>query len=182
MRITTGLSAALGAAILCASVGAVRAESCGDIYVVRAGDWLSRIAQSCGVPLDQIVALNEGIDPDAIERGQQIRLTAPAPARPVQDAMRVPIAALPPAPPQKGPVSFSGQIVRDAGTCLYVTDSVGRLYSFAAGNSGLKTGMAVTISGEVVDNWFCSGGAEVLVDSVEPGAPAQVAALDSAAL
>src|SRR5690606_25368241 len=155
---------------------------CGETYVVRVGDWLSTIAQRCGVSLDAIIALNEGIDPDLIERGQQIRLAEPPEPRPVQDALRVPIAALPPAPPQKGPVSLSGQIVRDAGTCLYVADGLGRMYSFAAGNTGLETGMAVTISGEVVDNWFCAGGAEILVDSVAPAGPAQVASLEGAAL
>ncbi len=180
-------NAALGAAALAAALGAAtpaHAENCGETYTVRAGDWLSKIAQRCGVEMDAIAALNDDLNPNAIEIGQVIRLKTPDPIIPVFDLQRVPVSAMPPSPPSppaKGPVQFEGEIVRDAGTCLYVSDPAGRLYSFAAGERGLTAGTRVTISGEVVDNWFCGGGAEVLVDAVEP-APAQMATLETEAL
>lgn len=163
--------------------GAAQAAGCGDTYVVRHGDWLSRIAQRCGVSMDELAALNPGLDADTIEAGQTVLLRAPEPVVPVFDAMRVPVAHMPPARPLNGPVSVTGEIVRDAGTCLVLADSAGRLYSFASGSSDLKAGMWVRVTGEVVDNWFCGDGAEVLVETVEPDAePAQIATRSSGAL
>lgn len=170
------LPAALGAALFCLSAPpATAASACGESYTVRPGDWLSRVAERCGVDMDAIAALNPDLDPDQIERGQVIRLALPAPVIPAA----APVA--PPAPPEKGPIQFTGEVVRDAGACLYVSDSEGRMFSFASGDKTLKTGMRITVSGDVVDNWFCASGAEVLVDAVEQ-APAQVATLDSETL
>jgi rare lipoprotein A (peptidoglycan hydrolase) len=46
----------------------------GDEYVVMAGDTLRRIAQASGVPVPQLVELNELPDPDSLPIGRTIRL------------------------------------------------------------------------------------------------------------
>ena len=45
-----------------ASPGNVQAQSsCGSTYVVQPGDWLSKIADRCGVTLSQMYAANPGV-------------------------------------------------------------------------------------------------------------------------
>lgn len=48
--------------------------SCGEIYVVQSGDILVRIAERCGVSLDELLRANPGIDPRALHVGQRIRI------------------------------------------------------------------------------------------------------------
>lgn len=166
------LTAALGAMIALSLPGGARAAGCGETYVVQPGDWLSRVAQRCGVSMQGIGDLNPEMNPDRIEIGQRITLREPEMVMPVIEGLRIPMTGLPAAPPLMGRVNVTAEVVRDAGTCLYLTDALGRSYSFAAGDQGLERGMWVTISGEVIENWFCQGGAEVLVETLEPGAPA----------
>jgi LysM repeat protein len=45
---------------------------------VREGDTLESIAARCGVDVDQIIALNPGIDPLALTPGQRVRIRPPA--------------------------------------------------------------------------------------------------------
>jgi LysM repeat protein len=45
---------------------------------VREGETLEAIAARCDVPLDQIIALNPGIDPLALTPGQRVRIRPPA--------------------------------------------------------------------------------------------------------
>jgi LysM repeat protein len=44
-------------------------------YVVKAGDTLSVIAARTGVSLDAIQQLNPGVDPQALQAGQRLKLT-----------------------------------------------------------------------------------------------------------
>jgi tyrosinase len=57
---------------------AVSAQStCGDTYVVKAGDTMRKIAQACSVPLQTLISLNPEIrDPNLIFPGQVLRLKA----------------------------------------------------------------------------------------------------------
>jgi len=41
--------------------GIAQASSCGSTYVVQPGDWLSKIADQCGVTLSQLYAANPGV-------------------------------------------------------------------------------------------------------------------------
>ena len=45
---------------------------------VRQGETLESIAARCGVDVDQIIALNPGIDPLALTPGQRVRIRPPA--------------------------------------------------------------------------------------------------------
>jgi len=45
---------------------------------VREGETLEAIAARCGVDVDQIIALNPGVDPLALAPGQRIRIRPPA--------------------------------------------------------------------------------------------------------
>jgi uncharacterized protein YgiM (DUF1202 family) len=51
---------------------------CGDTYVVRTGDWLSRIARRCGVSVQRLLAANPQIvDPGLIWPGMVLRIPSP---------------------------------------------------------------------------------------------------------
>lgn len=45
---------------------------------VQEGETLEAIAARCDVPVDQIIALNPGVDPLALTPGQKIRIRPPA--------------------------------------------------------------------------------------------------------
>ena len=45
---------------------------------VREGETLEAIAARCDVPLDQIIELNPGIDPLALNPGQRVRIRPPS--------------------------------------------------------------------------------------------------------
>ncbi|HZT07321.1 MAG TPA: LysM peptidoglycan-binding domain-containing protein [Chloroflexota bacterium] len=51
-----------------------------DVYVVEPGDTLTAISSSTGVPADEIAALNDLTDPDALAVGQVLRLSDDAAA------------------------------------------------------------------------------------------------------
>jgi tyrosinase len=57
---------------------AVKAQStCGDVYVVKAGDTMRKIAQACGIPLQTLIAANpEVTNPNLIFPGQVLRTKA----------------------------------------------------------------------------------------------------------
>jgi len=44
--------------MLAATSGASAASYCGSTYIVQRGDWLSKIANRCGVTLSQLYAAN----------------------------------------------------------------------------------------------------------------------------
>jgi LysM repeat protein len=44
-------------------------------YVVKAGDTLTLIAESTGVPLETIQRLNPEVDPNALQTGQRLKLS-----------------------------------------------------------------------------------------------------------
>ncbi|MBS1871405.1 MAG: LysM peptidoglycan-binding domain-containing protein [Actinobacteria bacterium] len=45
------------------------------VYVVKAGDTLTLIADRTGVSLDTIMALNPNVDPNALQTGQRLKLS-----------------------------------------------------------------------------------------------------------
>ena len=47
---------------------------CGDTYVVIAGDYPGLIAEKCGVSVDDLLAANPGLDPTALQPGQEINV------------------------------------------------------------------------------------------------------------
>ncbi len=56
--------------------------SCGDTYTVRRGDFLTRIARTCGTTLSSILALNPQIrNPNLIFSGMVLRLTGTVPSQ-----------------------------------------------------------------------------------------------------
>lgn len=182
MKPTTAIVTALAAAAMAAFAPTpAEAQSCPDTYQVRPGDWLSKIAQRCGVEVETISALNPELDPNRIEIGQPIMLRKPDPVQPVFD-LRIPLAAMPPAPPQKGRVRLEAEVTGRSGACLQVTDAAGRSYSFPAGDTELQPGAWVDVSGEVVDNWFCASGAEILVETVAPVQAERMAGLEGTSL
>jgi LysM repeat protein len=54
--------------------GSKRLASQKRVYVVKPGDTLAQIATKTGVPVDQLLALNPTIDPQALVTGQRIKL------------------------------------------------------------------------------------------------------------
>lgn len=54
--------------------GAVNVTPAETVYTVAAGDSLSVIAQTLGIPLERLIAYNEITDPDWIDVGQQIKI------------------------------------------------------------------------------------------------------------
>jgi len=44
------------------------------VYVVKAGDTLSAVAERTGVSLDAILDLNPDVDPNALQTGQRLKL------------------------------------------------------------------------------------------------------------
>jgi lipoprotein-anchoring transpeptidase ErfK/SrfK len=68
-----------------ASIGEVRAqaaEPCGETYQIKRGDWLSKIANRCGVTLKELIEANPEIrNPERIYVGQVIHIAGePEPA------------------------------------------------------------------------------------------------------
>jgi tyrosinase len=54
-----------------------RQSTCGDTYVVKAGDTMRKIAQACGISLQTLIAANPEIrDPNLIYPGQVLRTRA----------------------------------------------------------------------------------------------------------
>ena len=45
-----------------------------EFYVIRAGDTLGTVANAYGTTVDELVELNPGIDPTALQVGQRIRV------------------------------------------------------------------------------------------------------------
>lgn len=43
-------------------------------YTVKAGDSLSLIAEKTGVPVEELVRLNPGVDPQSLRTGQKLKL------------------------------------------------------------------------------------------------------------
>lgn len=71
--------------------GAAAAGACGASYTVRAGDTLSRIAQSCGVTLAGLLAANPSVrDPNLIHPGLVLAMAQPVAAAPTQAPAVVP--------------------------------------------------------------------------------------------
>jgi LysM repeat protein len=57
------------------SVAAPQAKTSGPtFYIVKSGDTLSAISVSAGVPISTIQALNPGLDTQALQPGQRLRL------------------------------------------------------------------------------------------------------------
>ena len=44
------------------------------VYVVKAGDTLVKIANSTGVPIEELLSLNPSIDPQGLVTGQRVKL------------------------------------------------------------------------------------------------------------
>jgi LysM repeat protein len=44
------------------------------VYVVKAGDTLVKIADTTGVPIEQLLSLNPSIDPQGLVTGQRVKL------------------------------------------------------------------------------------------------------------
>lgn len=45
-------------------------------YTVKSGDSLSLIAEKTGVPVEELVQLNPGVDPQSLRTGQKLKLKA----------------------------------------------------------------------------------------------------------
>lgn len=46
-----------------------------ETYTVESGDSLGAIAEETGVPVERIVQLNEDVDPQSLQTGQELRLS-----------------------------------------------------------------------------------------------------------
>lgn len=69
---------ALAAATALSVMPAAAQEACGPTVAVQAGDTLSAIAERCGLSVDAVVAANPGVDPAALQVGQEINLSGEA--------------------------------------------------------------------------------------------------------
>lgn len=105
----------------------------GQKYTIRNGDTLSQIAAHRGVPVSAIVALNPGLRPDRIRRGQTIMVPKPKVAP----------------PPPKEPLACPGRIVQISGHRAYrvrnrnlawatafSADAIRRAFSMVRGRHG----------------------------------------------
>lgn len=45
-------------------------------YTVKSGDSLSLIAEKTGVPVEELIQLNPGVDPQSLRTGQKLKLRA----------------------------------------------------------------------------------------------------------
>lgn len=45
-------------------------------YTVKSGDSLSLIAEKTGVPVEELIRLNPGVDPQSLRTGQKLKLRA----------------------------------------------------------------------------------------------------------
>ncbi|MEM1115918.1 MAG: LysM peptidoglycan-binding domain-containing protein [Bacteroidota bacterium] len=96
-----------------------------DVYVVRAGDTLFRISRAHGLTVEELRALN-GLDGNAIEVGQPLRLSDRVPM-PASDPVAIPPPeadppAVPPAPapgPEAAPASGTATHTVAAGETLF---------------------------------------------------------------
>lgn len=79
---------------------------CGSVYIVQPGDHLMKIARTCGVSLDDLVAFNPDIvDPDLIYPNQKINIVI-LPTLPPADVDPADVVVLPTAvPPTAAPVA-----------------------------------------------------------------------------
>ncbi len=86
-------------------------------YTIQSGDTLAGIADNFGISLDDLLAANPGIDPQALRSGQTIKLPssasaglateppAPATEAPAPEATDTPLPAEPPATDTPGPTN-----------------------------------------------------------------------------
>ena len=72
------LMLALALTAICGGRTLVAAVENGSDHVVKPGETLSDISQSSGVPLEQLLALNDLVDPNVLTVGQVVRLRASA--------------------------------------------------------------------------------------------------------
>lgn len=98
-----------------ASAPDVTATPPGTIYIVRAGDTLSRIAQQYGVTIDDLMAANDLTDPNLLNVGQTLIIpvsgaahTAAAAATATSNAPPTPIATATPPPGGQPAVTLRG--------------------------------------------------------------------------
>ena len=56
------------------STGATGASGNRRVYVVEAGDTLVKIADTTGVPIEELLSLNPSIDPQGLVTGQRVKL------------------------------------------------------------------------------------------------------------
>jgi LysM repeat protein len=82
MRIVLRFVGVLAVLLACAAGPSALAQPASDVYVVRAGDTLYRIATTHGMTVDELKRLN-GLEGDGIEVGQRLRLSSRVPAESV---------------------------------------------------------------------------------------------------
>jgi membrane-bound lytic murein transglycosylase D len=97
------------------------AQAPAEIYVVRVGDSLARIAERTGVSQRQLMALNDLADPDLVRTGQRLRLTGPAEPLPVATA-RAPAVEPPAAARPVGDAGGTAASLADPSDYLVAAD------------------------------------------------------------
>ena len=75
--VTAGPTQNVPATATAYAVRAIATPVPGDVYVVRPGDTLGRIADDHETTVDELMALNNLSNPDLIEVGQSLRLPRP---------------------------------------------------------------------------------------------------------
>ena len=74
-----------------------------EVYTVKAGDSLTKIATTHGITLKALKAANPNVDPNRITVGQKLKIPARAESAPAATTVNTPPAAVPTAPTSPAP-------------------------------------------------------------------------------
>jgi LysM repeat protein len=146
-------------------------------YTVEAGDSMASIATALGVPLVELVAANEGVNPFMLQPGQELVLPGGDEGEHAEEAGEENAAAAedgadtettgaepgPESQPLK--VVLEGRVQKGVECPVLRTDD-GETYSLVSQDYGFTPGDYVTIEGEAVEMSLCMHGRTIRVTSM----------------
>lgn len=125
------------------------AMACGEVYTVRAGDSLGRIAQRCDTGLRALRAANPRIRPDQLRVGQELTIPGGGPKV------------------QAGPaVELKGWIVNGR-RCALIETADGTRFGIVSSKIPFITGRRVKVQGKMVKGAGCRPDQTMLVTVLE---------------
>ena len=146
-------------------------------YTVEAGDSMASIATALGVPLGELLAANEGVDPFTLQPGQELALPGGSEggdadeageesAYAAEDGADTDTTAAEPEPePEAEKLVLEGRVQKGF-ECPVLRTADGETYSLVSQDYGFTPGDYVAIEGEAVEMSLCMQGRTIRVTSM----------------